>query len=90
MPYIKAEERKAYDSLVEDIVDALTDHGFKFPEVGHINYVISKIIWSLFKQKVSYTVGNNLMGVLECVKQEFYRRQLVPYEDSKIKENGDV
>jgi hypothetical protein len=58
--------------------------------VGEVNYVISSIIWELFKYKRSYTIGNNLIGVLECVKQEFYRRQLAPYEDKKIKENGDL
>lgn len=90
MPYIKKEDRKAYDSLIEDVVDALTNHGYKLPEVGHINYVISKIIWSIFKKKVSYTTGNNLMGVLECVKAEFYRRHLAVLEDNKIIENGDI
>jgi len=30
------------------------------------------------------------MGVLECVKQEFYRRRAVPYEEEKIEENGDI
>jgi hypothetical protein len=33
---------------------------------------------------------NEVMGALECAKQEFYRRVAVPYEDKKIKENGDV
>jgi hypothetical protein len=28
--------------------------------------------------------------VLECIKQEFYRRKLAPYEEAKIKENGDL
>jgi len=30
------------------------------------------------------------MGVLECIKQEFYRRAVAPYEDKKKEENGDV
>jgi hypothetical protein len=31
-----------------------------------------------------------LVGVLECAKQELYRRILIPYEDAKIELNGDV
>lgn len=29
------------------------------------------------------------LGALECCKLEFYRRVAAPYEDSKIKSNGD-
>jgi hypothetical protein len=90
MPYIKQEDKKRFDSHIEDMVDALSDHGFATPTPGDVNYVISKIIWELFNKNRSYTIGNNLIGVLECVKQEFYRRQLAPYEDEKIKSNGDI
>jgi hypothetical protein len=90
MPYIKQEDRRKFDSLIEDMVDALSDHGFANPTPGHVNYVISKIIWKIFDINRSYTSGNNLVGTLECVKQEFYRRQLSPYEDLKISENGDI
>jgi hypothetical protein len=90
MPYIKQEDRKKFDGHIEDIVDALSDHGFAQATPGNVNYVISNIIWKLFKQNRSYTHGNNLIGVLECVKQEYYRRQLAEYEDEKIKENGDI
>lgn len=30
------------------------------------------------------------MGVLECVKQEYYRRVAIPYEDQAKERNGDV
>jgi len=90
MPYIKQEDRKKYDGLVEDIVDVLTEHGFKPADVGHANYVISSIIWKLFDQNKRYKTANDLAGVLSCVDKEFYRRKVVPYEDEKIKENGDL
>lgn len=32
----------------------------------------------------------DIQGALECCKLEFYRRVAVPYEDRKIKLNGDV
>ena len=33
---------------------------------------------------------NELIGALECAKQELYRRVVAPYEEDKIEENGDV
>jgi len=91
MPYIKKDDRVKFNSTIEDIIDALTDHGFDTTvKPGELNYVISSIVWRIFRKNPSYTLGNNLVGVLECVKQEFIRRQLNPYEDQKIKENGDI
>jgi hypothetical protein len=31
-----------------------------------------------------------ITGVVENVKQEFYRRVAVPYEEEKIVQNGDI
>jgi hypothetical protein len=33
---------------------------------------------------------SSLISEVECAKLEFYRRVVSPYEDEKIKENGDV
>jgi hypothetical protein len=38
----------------------------------------------------SYTKVAMITGVLENVKQEFYRRVAESYEDKKIVENGDI
>jgi hypothetical protein len=48
------------------------------------------VVWELFKKNPRYSTANNLMGVLECVKAEFYRRQVANLEDRKIIENGDI
>lgn len=90
MPYIKNEDRLKFEKQIDDLVDTLMVGPHMTAKVGDVNFVISTIIWKLFTYDTSYTNGNNLMGVLECVKQEFYRRQLAPYEDEKIKENGDI
>jgi hypothetical protein len=89
MPYINQEDREKYKSHINDLVDLLTNDGCDF-QVGEVNYVISSLIWKLFQNKVSYTNANNLIGVLECVKQEFIRRKLNDYEDGKIVANGDL
>lgn len=39
---------------------------------------------------IKYKHINDICGVLEAVKAEFYRRVAAPYEDLKIKENKDV
>ena len=90
MPYIKKEKRAKIDRSVHDLLNCLHDSQTGEPNVGETNYAISSLIWWLFEYKKSYSTANNLIGVLECVKQEFYRRRVAPYEDEKIKENGDL
>ena len=90
MPYIPKHSRQVFDNSVSEIVENLTLFATKPVSSGEINYVISSIIWRIFDQLPSYTLANDLVGVLECVKQEFIRRRLNDYEDKKILENGDL
>lgn len=94
MPYIKPEDRQQFEWVIQRAVNKLLKTKKKSNElklsVGELNYLISSIVWRVFDANPSYTIGNNLIGVLECVKQEFYRRKLAPYEDLKIRENGDI
>jgi hypothetical protein len=57
---------------------------------SHINYVFSTILWTWFKKNVGYDTINAVVGVLGCVKDEFYRRLAVDYEDMKRCQNGDI
>lgn len=58
---------------------------------GELNYKITCLLVDyLRKEGKSYQTINDIMGALEGAKQEFYRRVAGPYEDTKIKENGDV
>jgi hypothetical protein len=84
MPYIKPTDRPNLDDIIStlDIFEL---------DVGDINYLVTKLL----KEYISihgenYENYNSLVGVLECIKQEFYRRQIAPYEDIKIRQNGDV
>ena len=83
MPYIKKQRRDELDQEeLEDIKPAT---------VGELNYVITTICVNYLKlNSTSYRVINEIMGAIECAKQEFYRRVAVPYEQIKIKENGDI
>ena len=38
----------------------------------------------------NYQAHNDIIGALTACQLEWYRRVTVPYEDSKIRENGDV
>lgn len=58
--------------------------------VGELNYCITRLILEYCHQNINYSDINDVIGVLECAKIEFYRRVVIPYEDKKIVENGDV
>ena len=88
MPYIKQENRSEYDVIINQLQRALSDLQGK--PMGDCNYVISRIVWKLFNECPNYENGNVLYGMLHTVAAEFYRRKLAPYEDLKIKENGDL
>lgn len=63
---------------------------------GELNYALTKIVDAYLcrlrdsQGRVRYAHLNEAMGVVECVKQELYRRVAAPYEDQKIDEAGDV
>jgi hypothetical protein len=94
MPYITQEERNELDETIDQLLIKL---GVDTPNdvlCGKLNYFISKLIWCLGgkhnRRLCRYARLNMLIGVLGCVIQEFYRRIAAPYEDKKIKENGDL
>lgn len=87
MPYIKKGDRRwlSFHTDIDSIPAYLSAQN-----PGLVNYFISKIIWTLFDRCPSYNAANSLLGVLDAVSKEFYRRKVAPYEDEKIKENGDI
>lgn len=87
MPYIKQEFRPQYDAIINALLDKLKENG---PPPGDLNYCISRIIWSLFNEDPRYAKGEALRGCLKEVSNEFRRRKLVPLEERKIQENGDL
>ena len=58
---------------------------------GELNFAVTVLIRRyLLTKGLSYSHCNDVLGALEGAKAEFYRRVVVPYEDQKIAENGDV
>lgn len=78
MPYIKQEHRQE-----------LGDRAISNP--GELNYIITSLFDSYLEEHgLSYATINSIIGAVECAKMELYRRIAVPYENIKIKENGDA
>ena len=83
MPYIKQEDRIDFDELLLGLPE------FKSP--GELNYFITKSLVAYENQHgSSYQIYNDIVGVLECCKQEIYRRVIADFEDYKKNFNGDV
>ena len=90
MPYINKEYREELGRSIEELVgDIWTLHGDNLE--GCVNYVITKICNDLMiAGEPRYHKINAVLGVLEAVKLEFYRRLGGPYEDGAIEKNGDI
>ncbi|NBO17568.1 MAG: hypothetical protein EBV07_01625 [Proteobacteria bacterium] len=96
MPYIDEKERLELDSAIENMTQSIRDikchlsnpHDFSV-YLGRINYCFSRVIAGLM-QDVSYKKIAMITGVLENIKQEFYRRVAENYENNKIAQNGDI
>jgi hypothetical protein len=96
MPYIKEDDREELDVCVDQLINCIRDikHSLNNPHdfsiyLGRINYCFSRIVSGLMGNP-SYNKIAMITGVLENIKQEFYRRVAEPYEDNKILENGDI
>ena len=83
MPYIKQFNRTPIDRHVCNLV---------VTNAGELNYAITTLIDTLFENgwTPDYNNFNTILGVLEAVKLELYRRVIAPYEDEKLQLNGDV
>ncbi len=87
MPYIKPEKREKYAKVLNELVAILKSVPAEEVD-GELNYVVTRMLKEVYPLR--YYHINKAMGVLECIKQEYYRRVAAPYEDTKIKESGDV
>jgi len=87
MPYIKEKERVKFEKVIKDLVKLLEKD--KENLAGNLNYVVTSIIKRLSKN-LRYKKANEIIGALECIKLEYYRRVLAPYEEQKRKLEGDV
>lgn len=88
MPYIAPSLRKIVDERIERLAESSKELGTG-NRAGLLNYTITRLLQLLYTRD-RYSELNEALGVLDAVAREFYRRRVAPYEDKKIKENGDV
>jgi len=88
MPYISQEKRRILEPTVQELVDGIVCCAEDGHKDGLVNFAISSLVFSLYGR--TYSELNAAIGILECVKQELYRRVVAPYEDKKCSENGEV
>lgn len=106
MPYIEEHYRERVDSCINELLLCIKStlinkdniNVFKLDKLtnedvmalaGVLNYCISRMMANITGD-VSYSKIAIITGVLENVKQEFYRRLAASYEDKKITQNGDI
>ena len=92
MPYVQQPKRDVLDPIINDLHNALVGLELDDPSnnfEGNMNYIITKLITVCYTA-TSYREINDVVGMLECVKQEYYRRVAAPYENMKAHDNGDV
>jgi hypothetical protein len=80
MPYIPVEQRAMFRPIAEAPDKA-----------GQLNYQITMLLLQYLKQHgLSYDTVNACGGALDYAGKEFYRRVVVPFEEEKRAQNGDV
>ena len=94
MPYLIKELRYELDNIGElDVLRRyLSSLDFKH-FIGALNYIVFSIVrewFSLQTRELSYFELASIIGTIDCSKEEIRRRILNPYEDKKMKDNGDV
>ena len=84
MPYIEQRKRDDFDPHLREIAPCLYNG-------GDLNYCFTKLCLDYIAiNEESYAHYADCIAALEGAKMELYRRFVAPYEDIKIKENGDV
>jgi hypothetical protein len=82
MPYIPSADRFPLEGkFVETPADP-----------GELAYVLSQTVDAYFSNfdRVNYAAHAEVIGVLETLKLEIYRRFTGPYEDQKREQNGEA
>ena len=76
MPYIAKEKRTPFDSLIDQIQAELVNLECDDPNnnlEGNLNYIITRLLMKVYSGP-TYREINDAIGMLECCKQEFYRK----------------
>ena len=90
MPYILPARRDIL-FLYDEKTRRLQINTVEIGGLGDLAYIIYRLLQLyIVKHGRNFAILNAIVGVLETTKGEFERRILTPYEDRKMRENGDV
>ena len=99
MPYIRQDKRDEVFTIDCDDDGNQADINLEYlgfavgeciDNMGDLNFLLSTAIARYLEiNGKNYQNCNDIMGMFESCKSEFYRRIVAPYEDEKIEENGD-
>lgn len=88
MPYIKQSRKDELSSLTLQIQKTFNE---SLISPGDLNYLMTSMALEYIStHPLNYQLLNDVIGVYESSKLEFYRRMVASYETNKIAENGDV
>ena len=88
MPYVNQSIRYEFRSYLSPLETFISERGLM---PGELNYLISCLVDDYLRAEgLTYSTLNDVIGVLECAKQEAYRRIAIPYEDEKRAKHGEV
>ena len=85
MPYLKNKDAARLHDKLKAINPATS---------GELNYCVCQLVMNYLNVQLMGTVDysglNAAIGALELAKQELIRRLVSPYENGKIRDNGDI
>jgi hypothetical protein len=94
MPYIPKDRREKYNNLINDLAHILNNLTSNDELSGEMNYVLFRLARLLANQEAGgqrrYARIAVIKSALIEARDEFWRREMIPYEKEKIELNGDV
>jgi hypothetical protein len=93
MPYINQKDRKFIDPAVDYLVENMLElDGQDIVPAGFANYIITSIIARSMRPASGWTYSSlsRALAVFHDAEAEMRRRLLDPYENTAIRNNGDI
>lgn len=84
MPYITSKQKRTIEKPLSELSERVYD-------LGEFTYAVYYLALSLLRKRgVCYKHYAEILGALTATQHELYRREIGPYEEEKLEQNGDV
>lgn len=88
MPYIPHEDRNRFRPALASLAAAIDEDDITPGQLDYLFCIVAKLY--VDKKGANYTSFNDVMGAFKGASSEFERRMIVPYEEGKLRMNGDI